>query len=198
MLTPHVKIKKPPFPYDRPLSWSQINSFKYSPSRWYSSYILGEYSTSPEMEFGSMVDKKIQKDSNYLPEIKREKYLQYKLEAELNGIKLVGIPDALDLDNFIIRDYKTGRNKWDKKRADETGQLSMYLFLIYLKFKINPEKFKCHIDWMPTCQKDGKICFVEPFCVKTLQTKRDLANILKFGQHILGMRKQMEEYYNRQ
>lgn len=198
MLKPYVQPKKPPFPYDRALSWSQISSFKYRPSAWYNSYVLNIKTTSSEMIFGSMVDKKIQEDPSYIPAIKREKHLQYKLEVEFNGIKLVGLPDALDLDNPIIRDFKTGRNKWDKKRADETGQLTMYLLMIYLTFGITPEKFKCYIDWMPTCIKDGEVAFIKEGEVKTFETKRTLRQILKFGQYILETRQQMLDYYNRQ
>jgi len=195
MLKPYIK---PPFPYDRPISWSQLSSFKYSPSGWYRSYVLEQKSTSPEMIFGSMVDKQIQEDSNYLPEIKRLTHLQYELKAEFNGLQLLGYPDALDLDNPEIRDYKTGRKPWNKKRADETGQLTMYLLMIYQTLGIKPEEFKCYIDWIPTHIKDKEVCFVEPFSVKTFKTKRTLTDILKFGQFILESRAKMIEYYNKQ
>jgi len=198
MLTPHIKKEKPPFPYDRPLSWSQISSFKYRPSQWYASYVLGIRGSSPEMTFGSMVDKRIQDEPDYLPKITRLTHLQYKLEVELNGVNLIGLPDALDLENPHLIDYKTGRNKWDKKRANETGQLTMYLLMIYIKHKIEPEKFRCAIQWMPTHIKDGEVAFVEEGEVITIETKRTMKDILEFGQEIVKVRQQMLDYYNRQ
>lgn len=197
MLTPHIPQPKPPFPYKRPLSYSQLSSFIWSKERWYQSYVLGEKQpSSPELEFGSYVDKQIQKDPLYLPELKRCPHMQYKLETTFNGIQLLGFPDQLDLENPELRDTKTGRHPWTKKRADETGQLTMYLLIIYLTLKIKPEEFKCYIDWLPTCQKDGGICFVEPMKIKTFKTKRTTADILKFMQYIIDTRKEMEEYYN--
>lgn len=196
MLTPHTKTKKPPFNYSRPLSHSQLSSFKYSPERWYESYILGIRQTSPEMTFGSMIDKKIQDDPKFLKkEIVRYKHLQYKLETEFEGITLVGLPDALDLKGKKIRDYKTGRQKWDKKRADDTDQLSMYLLMIYLIHGIKPQDFECYIDWMPTHIENGEVSFVEPLKVQTFKTKRSMAQILKFGKSILDTRKKMVNYY---
>lgn len=199
MLTPHVKQNKPEFPYDRPLSYSQLSSFKWNPRQWYSRYVLGEESsTSPELIFGSYVDKKIQDDPKYLPQIKRLPHIQYKLECEHEGIKLVGLPDQLDLENPELRDTKTGRNPWDQKRADETKQLTMYLFMIQKIHDINSEKFKCYIDWLPTHIKKGKIALVDKKDVKIFETKRNVVDLYKFGVYLLETRQKMLDYYNKQ
>lgn len=199
MLTKFMPQPKPPFPYDRPLSHSQLSSFKWNKRQWYDHYVLGIPTVvTPELEFGSMVDKKIQDDPTYLPEIVRLPHLQYELKCEFNGMPLIGFPDALCLKTFNLRDYKTGRKAWDKKRADETAQLSMYLFMIHLIHGINPQKFKCFIDWMPTHYKDGELCFIEPLKIKTFQTKRSMADILRFGNDLLETRKAMIKYYEEQ
>lgn len=171
----------------RPLSFSSLNSFDYNPETWYETYILGKKQVSRELEFGSMVDKRLQTDKDFLPMIPRCPLQQYELRAVFNGIPLIGKPDALDLDKFILRDYKTGKNEWTKKRADDTGQLTMYLMLIYIVHKIPPEKFKCFIDWMPT-QMNGnfEISFVEPIekNIKTFKTKRTMTDLWNFGSYI--------------
>lgn len=197
MLIPYKKQPKPPFT-NRPLSWSQLSKFQYRPNEWYDHYILGkEQQSSPELLFGSEIDKKIQSDPSFLPEIPRYKHLQYELKTEYEGIPLIGYPDALDLDEPKIRDYKTGREKWDKARADKTGQLSMYLLMIWQIHKIKPEDFQCFIDWMPTCIKDRQVSFIEPFKVKTIETKRTMSQIVAFAALLSETRKKMIEYYNR-
>lgn len=196
MLTKADIKPKPPFP-DRPLSWSQISSFRWSKSQWYSRYVLGEKSeSSPEVEFGSMVDKKIQEDPNYLPQVIRYPHLQYKLEYNFEGIPLIGFPDALCLETKKIRDYKTGKNKWNKKRADETGQLTMYLFMIYRIHGIKPDEFECFIDWLPTHVKKGKICLKDKNDVRTFKTKRTMMDVLNFANYIKDTYKEMKEYYD--
>ena len=191
--------KKPPFPYTRPLSWSQLSLFKYSKVQWYRSYVLGEKELpSKEMLFGSYVDKKIQDDPMFLPEVPRCAIQQYKLAVNYNGIDLLGFPDQLDLDNPELRDDKTGKKKWDQKRADETGQLTMYLFMIYLILKIPPESFRCFIDWMPTCLKNDEVALIEPFELKIIETKRTMEDIVNFAKEIIETRKAMIEYYNKQ
>ena len=212
--TPYIKKEKPPFPYERPLSYSQLSTFKWRKQDWYEKYVihqnctrelcaLGEddcpvVRTSPEMIFGSMVDKKIQEDPTYLPQVPRLKHLQYPLRVDFNGIPLVGYPDNLDLDNPHLRDTKTGKKKWDKKRADETDQLTMYLFQIYLIHKIHPEKFECAIDWLPTHIKDGEVALIDETDIVVIKTKRSMTDILRFGNKIIETRKAMEEYYNAQ
>jgi len=198
MLTPFIPKPKPPFPYDRPISHSQLTTFKWSPEKWYKNYVLNEpRESSPELDFGSKIDKKLQKDSKYLPEVKRLTHLQYELKTTVKNIKLIGYPDALDIENPELIDYKTGRVSWDQKRADDTLQLTMYLWMIYNILKIPPEKFKCSIIWLPTHIKKGKIALVRPIKPQTFYTKRTMVDILKFGQSIIETRSKMIDYYNK-
>lgn len=180
----------------RPLSWSAISSFEYDKEQWYRSYILGEKQTSKEMTFGNIVDKRIQNDPSFLPEVPRYPLMQHRMKVSFNGIHLVGVPDGLDLKNFHLADFKTGKKAWDKKRANETGQLTMYLFLIYISEKIPPEKFKCLIHWLPTKDaSDFSIQFRDIPCLPvTFETKRSMADILKFGDRINKTVKAMQEY----
>lgn len=179
----------------RPLSWSQISSFKYDPRQWYENYILGNHSSSPEMEFGSFIDKKIQNETDFLPDLPRYPLMQHKMKVVFNGIHLVGLPDGLDLEKFLLADYKTGKKKWDKKRADETGQLTMYLLLIFITKKISPEKFRCFIHWLPT-QDNGnfEISFSDNFKIQTFETKRTMKDLLMFGKYISETIEDMNQY----
>lgn len=183
------------FDKNRALSWSAINSFEYNPEQWYESYVLGIRQTSPELTFGSVIDKRIQVDKNFLPDLPRYPLMQHRMEAKFGKIPLVGLPDGLCFDTYMLADYKTGKKAWDQKRADETGQLTMYLLLVYLTKKIKPEKFRCFIHWLPTQERgDFTIGFTDTFKVETFETKRTMRDILNFGMRINKTLREMEEY----
>jgi PD-(D/E)XK nuclease superfamily len=189
---------------DRPLSWSAISLFEWNPRMWYEKYISGEQPLeTPELKFGKMVDERIQKDPKYLPHVIRYKVLQHEMRCDWNGIPLIGYADTyepIDGSRVIkVRDYKTGRKEWTQKRADETGQLTMYLWMLYLMDKkIDVAKAELYIDWLPTHIKNGEIAFVEPDYKKlkpvTFKTKRSMHDILKFGQRINQTWLEMETY----
>ncbi len=184
------------FDRERAVSWSQLSSWEWSKEQWYKTYILGIRTSSPELEFGSMVDKRIQTDKSFLPTLKRYPLEQHKMTAKLGDIPLVGLPDGLDLDNPELGDYKTGRNPWTHKKAEETGQLTMYLLLLFLTEKLKPERFKCAIHWLPTMKDEkGIITFrddpVEPV---TFETSRTMSDILNFSAYIKKTVKDMESY----
>lgn len=190
-----LTTEKPTFSKTRPLSWSAISSFEYNPEQWYESYVLGKRQWSKEMAFGSRIDKDIQSNPDFLPELPRYPLMQYKMNVVFNNIPLVGLPDGLDLDNFLLCDYKTGKVAWTQKKADETGQLTMYLLLIYITTKISPEKFRCFIHWLPTQDNgDFSISFHDTLKPVTFETKRTMKDLLAFGVRIKKTLKMMEEY----
>lgn len=212
---------------DRPLSWSGMSAFEWRPSDWYLKYVVHGKCTrddidkgteafcvvtmmidpncpvvkkTPELEFGSFVDKKIQYDSTFLPQLVRLPVLQHEMTGTFDGIPLLGYSDAFEelWQKYQLRDYKTGRKPWDQKRADETGQLTMYAFMLYLKHKLKPEWGDFYIDWMPTHYKDGKIEFIKEGEIITFKTKRTMTQVLEFGTRIRKTWEAMEEYATNQ
>ena len=188
----------------RPLSPSAISSFcgEYgSPEKWYKSYILNERQGSPETEFGSIIDKKIQNDPKFLPTLPRYPIMQHEMNVVYNKkIRMTGFADGLDLNKFLLADYKTGREAWTKARADSTDQLTAYLFFIYIAKKIPPEKFRCFIHWIPTTKVeygnfDVKIDFRDnPPVPITFETKRTMGDILQFGAKVQRVVMEMQKY----
>jgi len=179
------------------VSWSAISSFQYDKEKWFDSYILGKKQQSKEMDFGKVIDQRIQDDPNFLPHLPRYEHMQYKLEVVMSGLKLKGIPDGLTLTGKKKKlfDYKTGKKAWDLKRAKETGQLKFYLLLIYITHKIPPEEFECGIHWLPTRETgDFAIEFIEENNIKTFKVKHTMQDILLFASEIKRIYKEMEEY----
>lgn len=212
------KTDKPTFDRDRALSWSAISAFQWNKQQWYDKYVLGILSEkTPELEFGSLIDQRVQDEPDFLPNLVRYPIMQHKMQAELNGIKLLGIADTYraeipyDYHAFetglysmeemeavvckpALRDYKTGRKAWDQKRANETGQLTMYALLLWLTEKIRPEEVDFYIDWMPTHYVDKEIQFIKEGDIRTFHTKRTMHDILEFGQKIQDTYREMIEY----
>lgn len=184
---------------DRPLSHSALSSFDWNPHQWYRKYVLKELpEITPELAFGSMIDKRIQSDLTFLPELERYPILQHEMRAVFNKIPLIGFADGFDRERLLLKDDKTGRKKWDQKRADDTKQLTMYAFLLYLTEKIKPEKMTFQIDWLPTHYEGNNIVFIEPMQIHTFKTKRNMKQVLEFGQYIKDTWAAMEEYCTRQ
>lgn len=183
---------------NRAISWSQISSFDWDPEQWYQTYVLGIRQESRELTFGSMIDKRIQEDPDFIPELPRYKLMQHKMEAKIGGLKIVGLPDGLDLKKFLLADYKTGKKAWDQARAEATGQLKMYLLLVWLTEKITPEKFRCFIHWLPTYERgDFTIQLVEPIKPQTFEVKITMQEVLEFSVYITNTVKKMKEYAER-
>lgn len=207
---------KPTFDKTRPLSWSAISSFEYNPEQWYDKYVLKlAQPSSKEMDFGKEIGEKLASDPKFLPHVERYEVFEQELRCVLFfkkeniKISLVGYMDTAQLKAFKMREYKTGKKPWTQKRADDHGQIDMYLLMIEEIHKINPEDMMCHIDWMPTIDvepehdsfdsfKNGSskttIGFVDETQVKSFETRRTKTQILKFRTRILKTFLAMEEY----
>lgn len=185
----------------RPLSWSAISSFDYDPEQWYQRYVLGEKSSETvEMKFGKVVGERLASDPTYLPQVPRLSKYEHPFVVTYKKIKLVGYGDSFcDITKKKLFEYKTGVKPWTQKRADEHGQITIYLFMHYLVEKIRPEEMLCKLVWLPTKKKMNpnlttEISFVEPVVPKIFTTKRTLIQVLFFGKKIEETVKAMEQY----
>lgn len=181
----------------RALSWSSISSFKWNKDQWWRKYVGKELpEITPELEFGSYVDKRIQDDPKFLPMLERYAIQQHKMEAAYNGIPLIGVADQFDPNKKCIRlaDDKTGRVPWTKARADDTGQLTMYCLLLWLTRGIRPGEVELWIRWMPTHYENKKIAFIKEGDIRYFKTARTMKQVLEFGQEIIDIYAQMLDY----
>ena len=187
------------------LSYSAINSFTTSysrtmtaPEQWYQSYILNKRQTSKELEFGSYVDKALQNDPTFLPQVERFPIMQHEMKIVFDGIPLGGLADAYHPEAKILADYKTGKTPWTQKKANESDQLTMYALLLYLTAQVKPSDMEFRIVWLPTQEQgDFTIGFRDdPVVPHVFHTKRSMLDILEFGKHIKATLEEMEKYVN--
>lgn len=185
----------------RPLSWSSISSWEFNREQWARKYLENIYEPdTEELIFGKEIDERIQKDPTFLPNMPRFEEMQYKMKVNMCGIELVGIPDGVNFKkNKQLADFKTGKKEWNKKRAQETGQLLFYLLLIYITHKIRPEEFDCFIYWLPTKLEESgnferKISLVDENDFKPFKVKHTLVEVLNFGSYLKKTYEEMSKY----
>jgi hypothetical protein len=192
------KIKK------RPLSWSSLSSFAWDPKQWAQKYLDGkEELPSPELIFGKTFAESCENRKPLAP-VRMLDTMEHEFSCKLGNIPLIGYADTICTDTFkILGEYKTGVKIFDKKRVDEMGQITMYLLMLWLTKKINPEDVEVFINWVPTkrVEKDTldfsgyeyKIDFAQPITVRTFTTKRSMVDILNFAAYIKKTHKAMCE-----
>lgn len=183
------------FDKERPLSWSAISSFEYDPEQWYKRYVLKQDEpASLEMLFGKVTGEKLANDARFMPDVPRGTIYEYELRTKLGSIPLIGFIDSY-VEHTNLEEYKTGKKAWDQKRADEHGQITMYLLMLYLMHGVSPETIECRIHWLPTKDNnDFTIGFVDPSSYLTFTTKRSMVDVLTFGKRINKTYKLMEDY----
>lgn len=190
---------KPQFDKTRALSWSGYSSFKWDPEQWYSKYVMGiQPPETAEMKFGKTFAQSIEDGTCKVKELMKvlQQKKEYKFETSFGEIPLIGYGDAFCIETFrILDEVKTGKKPWDQKRADGHGQFDMYLLMNYLINKVKPDEVRAFLRWIPTQDNgDYTISFVQPVKVYSFETKRSMAQVLKFGTELQRTWKEMESY----
>jgi hypothetical protein len=86
----------------------------------------------------------------------RDKEIVVDMKTVGGAVTLLGRPDMLDDETFAFREVKTGKVKWNQKKADKHLQLKIYAVLIYLTKKVVPPSV--YLDWVETFQDtDGEV-----------------------------------------
>ena len=216
---------KPVLDLTRPVSWSNISSFAFDAEQWRQKYVVhgkcrgpkdgepayceimeGYYrscpviATSPQLEFGKKVGERLATDPKYMKHVPRYEAFEYEFGASIGDIPLIGFadgftkaPDSKAL--HVLGEYKTGKSPWTQKRADEHGQITMYLLMLYLKEKIRPEDVTCFLHWMPTTITPKlQVDFLDKKKVTTFETRRTMTDIIEFAAQVKEVRKQMIRY----
>jgi len=189
----------------RPLSWSSISSFTFSPEskeKWYSNYILDRREPpSPELIFGSKIGKLLETDPTYLPEIPRHNKMENQWDCVYKGIKITGRCDSFCITTKSkLLEYKTGKRgtyEWSQKKVNEFGQISFYCALNFITYKVKPEDMEIQLIWMPT-KKETSGSFLDTISfdgdIQFFKTKRTMTQIIKFLNYVEDVYKDMESF----
>lgn len=158
--------------------------------------------TNPRMTLGKQVHEMIESDTPhedpvmehlrvFLPQYPLK---EFNLEAQFNGIKLVGKPDGLDLDNKIVGEYKTASGGWNKAMADcvapmsqyykNGAQLTWYALLLHLNYGWKPEDIRFELTSIPTVWEEGEMPKPTGH-IETFETRRTMRDMLNMGKDIV-------------
>ena len=181
----------------RALSWSQLSLFNYSPEQWYDKYILGQKEPESEaMKFGKKIGEQLASDMKFLPKVLRYSIFEKELGGKIGDIPLIGFLDSFCPDTKNFYEYKTSSNakKWTKKSAQEFGQILMYMFLIWLNYKIPPEKISATLFYIPVEENGSFELNLTKEPVQSFIVKHTSSEVLNFGVEIKNIVKQMEAF----
>jgi hypothetical protein len=196
------------FPHhkDRPLSWSAISCWEWSHEDWFNRYVLGKQDPpTPELKFGKIFANSCEIRKPLAPVTLLSK-MEQEFRVMFSKQPLVGFADTFEEETKKeTGEYKSGVSLWTQKKVDTHGQITMYALMNYITNKINPGDCKFWLEWIPTKkieQENGdfsgdnyRIEFASnPPEVIRFNTRRSMADILKFGAEILKTVKEMKEY----
>lgn len=180
------------------LSYSQVQMWQQSKERYKEIYFNQNDSArfmNSGMAYGSIVADALENEEetgDLLTDMAISLLVKYDIkDEEMEGwlktpggwVKIVSHPDTMDSKTFALREYKTGRVKWDQKKADNWFQIKFYAMLIYLVHKVVPPT--CHLDWIETYTDADKIKptgHVESFEVKV--TMKDILETMAITSRV--------------
>ena len=198
-----MKFNIKDFLQNRPLSWSAISCWEYSPEQWYSRYILGErQKENSRMIFGKVVAHSIEMGKPLVPfsiiggEPVKGKNVEHPFKVMFSGVPMIGFADTFDHVTFKkLGEFKTSEKGWDQTKVDQHGQIDMYLLMNYITNKVKPEDVEVYLEYAQTYEEnDFTIKFVKPVKIYHFKTKRTMADILRFGQRINDTINAMQKY----
>lgn len=190
-----IKLNNNSMTIKKPLSWSQISAFEYNPEQWYKRYILGEKDEgSSALLFGKKIGEQLASDPLFMPEVPRLPVFEYKLQAKISDIELIGYVDAVDIVTGELIEYKSGK-KWDKKKAETHGQIDLYATMLYIMHDIRPEDLDIKLIWLATEENgDFQTSFIKDMKPVIFPIKKSMIDIVNMIMRVKRVYKEMESY----
>jgi hypothetical protein len=185
---------------ERPISWSQLGSWKYSKDQWLNKYILGLDDGGNEgMRFGNVVGDTLGLDTSLVPKLNPHLVgiKEYEMKTKMNNYVLIGYADHFCPTSKILNENKTSQklNRWTQAEVDHHGQLTMYALMLLLQDKIQPHDIKMYLNFIPVVEGgDFQLRVLDPDKFHRFETKRTLKQVLDFGADIDKTVKTMEKY----
>lgn len=182
----------------RPLSWSQLSSFEYSPKEWHKRYVLNKPDPpNAAMLYGSKVGDSIGTPDSLVPTLVPPGVKEYELRANIGPIYLVGFADHYCTDTLVLNENKTTDKptKWNQKSVDAHGQMTMYALLLFLQNKTKPEDVTMFLNYIPVLVgNDFQYYLPTPPTYTAIPTRRTTKDIMNFVTYVKDTVAAMEAY----
>ena len=182
-----------PRPY---LSFHSMTLFEKSQEEWLDYYIYDPENKnkkrriSRNMAYGSMLAKGLEDEKatgDPLLDLMAARLPKFELmdiafEADLKDkkgvIRVLAKPDTCKSDYSAFKEYKTSVRKWTQRMADESGQITFYAMVMWLKTGKIPQDIELicvPVEYQSDCSLSPTGELVR------LPTKRTLADIIKMS-----------------
>ena len=184
----------------RPISWSQLSSWKFRKEQWRDKYLFGlREDANPDMLFGNVVGDSLGTESSQVPSLNPHLVgvKEFELKAKLNGLTLIGYADHYCPDTKVLNENKTSRklDRWTQTEVDLHGQLTMYATMLMLTHKTKPDDIEMWLNFIPVQEGgDFQLSIIDPTLYHRFPTKRTMKQCLDFGTSIGKTLKEMEKY----
>lgn len=161
------------------ISYSQLVAFEQG--KYVEKYLQGINPENKYQRFGKRFHEALMKDTKDENIEKLKLFLSFykdkeiKIDTEIEGIPILGIPDGVNRRKKEFGDYKTGK-KWTQSMADKSDQITFYYILLWKKYGwISKRAF---IHWVETTEDEGELRFTGK--IKTFETIRTMRDMLLF------------------
>lgn len=184
----------------RDVSWSQLSSWKYSKEQWFYKYVKGSAEDpNPAMVFGNVVGDTLGLDTSLVPKLNPHLIgvKEYPMRVKMNDHWLIGFADHYCPEKKVLNENKTSQktDRWTQKEVDEHGQLTMYALLLLLKDKVMPHELEIWLNFIHVAEGgDFQLYIPDPDGFKRFKTKRELVDVVRFGDSITKTLTEMENY----
>ncbi len=139
------------------------------------------------MEVGNIIGDSIGTPKSLVPDLNPPGIKEFKLEASLGGIHMVGYCDHYDPETLELNENKTAVNpkKWTKSSVDKHGQITMYCLMLFLKYNIPPEDLTIYLNYIRVIEgSDMRYYLPNPVEFKRFPTTRTSEQLLQYATYI--------------
>lgn len=185
---------------ERPISWSQLSSWKYRKEQWRDKYLFGlREDANPDMLYGNVVGDSLGTTNSLVPLLNPHLVgvKEFELKAKLNGLTLIGYADHYCPTTKVLNENKTSRklDRWTQTEVDDHGQLTMYAMMLMLTHKTKPDDIEMWLNFIPVKEGgDFQLSVIDPTKYHRFPTKRTMKQCLDFGAEIDKTLKAMLKY----
>lgn len=179
-----------------------------SRDRYIANYILGAGSpiSNSGMDFGSRASQALQDGDGgedaamgalvaLMPRYSvPEHEIRQTLKTQGGDVDMLGRLDTFEPGTLAFREYKTGRIKWTREKAQRHKQMHHYATLIYLAHGKLPKD--CWLDWAQTEETDGEVRLTGD--VHSFQVIMALGTVLEYMALVGRVAREIDAEYRQQ
>lgn len=131
------------------MSYSAYSLWKRNPEAYRRHYYDGEKTFETiETRFGSKVHEMLENNDPSLSHVPHYSTFEYPIEVVIEGNKIRGRIDSIDMARLRFLDFKTGHTPWTKLKVRKLDQMPFYSML--LKEAYGKVDRICHLVWIET------------------------------------------------